>query len=395
MNLSLNYKYAIGGTLVSALFVLSCQISPKDEKKEAPTWSGSMRELEAEIREIMPLVVDMKKFNKPSNKEKIKERVSAIKASAKSVESHPTMPGRDLTMRFISQAFVEDIQKIDEAISSEKWDYARYSLMHVTAYCIECHTRTSSGPSFSSERLESTLASLEPFERGEYLLSTRKYLEALSSFRAYVSSSLEKGTWIMKVDQAIRYSLAITIKYLESPAESKKVLSWLEHPKTPYYLKSNAIAWKRAINEWEQEKDLSYRKSVSQILKHVRKLVHRGNLASSGVEDGAGEVYWMRALSELHRVLSTHLNEEQRGEALYLTGLSYEKMRDLALWNLHENYYESCIRSAQHSVWARRCYDRLEESILIGYSGSSGVRIPHETQRRLLELKKLSETKVQ
>ena len=88
--------------------------------------------------------------------------------------------------------------------------------------------------------------------------------------------------------------------------------------------------------------------------------------------------------------MSMNLTKDQLGEALYLTGLSYEAVRDLAVWSLHENYFESCVRRVPHTSWSELCYRRLEESVYFGFTGSSGLRLPLDVQVRLQELQKLA-----
>jgi hypothetical protein len=106
--------------------------------------------------------------------------------------------------------------------------------------------------------------------------------------------------------------------------------------------------------------------------------------------DKGGDIYYLRALSELHLLMTQQLPPQQIGETLYLTGVSYEAVKDLSIWTLHENYFESCIRTVPKTDWAKKCYKRLEESIYFGYTGSSGTNIPADVQMRLQSLQKLA-----
>lgn len=92
----------------------------------------------------------------------------------------------------------------------------------------------------------------------------------------------------------------------------------------------------------------------------------------------------------LHQIVLADLNKNQLGRALFLTGQGYEMVRDLAIWSLHENYFETCIRRVPHSSWSMSCYKALEESLVIGFTGSSGTKIPYDVQVRLTELGKLA-----
>jgi hypothetical protein len=74
-------------------------------------------------------------------------------------------------------------------------------------------------------------------------------------------------------------------------------------------------------------------------------------------------------------------------EALYLIGESYSPLQELGLWNLQEQYFQACIFEAPHSNLAEKCYERFEESVTVGYSGSSGTHIPTAIKRQLNQLK--------
>jgi hypothetical protein len=63
----------------------------------------------------------------------------------------------------------------------------------------------------------------------------------------------------------------------------------------------------------------------------------------------------------------------------------------MSFWTLHETYYERCIHAAAHSAISKQCFERLSDSITLGYSGSGGTRIPPEIESQLAKLKTLAE----
>jgi len=194
----------------------------------------------------------------------------------------------------------------------------------------------------------------------------------------------------MLVDKAIRYSLAISVKFKRDPKKSLQLVRLvLENEKAPFYLKQNAQSWKMAIEVWSKEKARS-RQTAGDILATVRDLLRKADETTSSSMDKGGDIYYLRALSELHLLMTQQLPPQQIGETLYLTGVSYEAVKDLSIWTLHENYFESCIRTVPKTDWAKKCYKRLEESIYFGYTGSSGTNIPADVQMRLQSLQKLA-----
>ena len=379
-----------------------CESADSKKGEDIPvssgSFSGSMQSLKNSLTDLLPLIMDPKQFNEDANQLKIRKEVSNLVKNSKDISHSPMVQNTDPTLRFVSSAFTEDLKRADESLEAGRREYARYVLMNVTSYCIECHTRTDRGPSFQTPEIEKTLVGLRSIDRAEYLVSTRQFERALVEFRSIIGTENLKDLNLFELDRAIRYSLAISVKFLKDPQKSSEIVDQvLKSPSTPFYLKQSARAWQKAINEWKKEKLSSVQKpqasaGANEVLRTSRTLVEKGRLQQNGVGDRSGDVYFLRAISDLHSLMmnSEKLSPGVRGEGLYLLGLSYSSVRDLGVWALHENYFESCIRQQPHTKWSQACYQKFEESVLAGFSGSSGVRVPLDTQQRLGELKKLA-----
>ena len=382
--------------LVLTLSLIGCQSSnpskesSTDKSEGSPALTGSMKNFKENLNQLLPIVIDTKQFNAPENFEKINQEVANLLQISKQVVHNPQVQKLDPSLRFISTAFNEDLKRAKESLDSGKREFARYTLMNVTAYCIECHTRTSSGPAFNSPQLENGLKDMNPMERGEYLLATRQFDRAFSEFESVIKDSLHKEGNLFDLDRAVRYALSISIKFQRNPKKSLEIAQVIENSdRSPYYLRQSARAWDQAIRAWMKEKPMKGEK-VDELLKHSENLVKEGRKFQMGLADRGGDIFFLRALSDLHLVLRHDLNKNQLGQALYLTGSSYEAVRDLSVWSLHEDYYDSCIRQVPHTDWSEKCYSKLEESIYFGYTGSSGLRLPIDMQIKLDELKKLA-----
>lgn len=354
------------------------------------TFSGNMQELQETLTRLLPLAVDVEQYNAPQNKKRIEKDVKRLLVLSKNVIHSPAATLKDPSIVFISRAFQDDIERIDESLALGKRDFARHSLMNLTAYCIDCHTRTATGPSFRSPALEQSLKKLKPLEKGEFLLATRQFDAALQEFSKVIDAKLKEGSDFADLEKAVRYSLAVTVKYLKDPARSLAVIEKIKKArKAPYYLKQNAAGWETAIRDWAKEPEPE-NNSVPAVLKRVREWISKGQQMQVGMVDRGGDIYFLRALSDLHLILVSQLTPDQLGEALFLTGLSYEATKDLGISNLHENYYESCIRRVPQSSWAKKCFKRYQESVYFGYTGSSGVRLPEDVAKKMDRLKSLA-----
>lgn len=384
---------AIGATVG----FISCSSSDKKSNSvtsEASTqagWSASMQGLKEALTDLLPDIVDQKYYYEADNEVSIKSKVIKLRDVAKAVKHNPSLTERDPSIRFISQAFDEDLQRVVDSLDNGKKEYARYSLLSMSSYCIECHTRTSNGPQFHSPKLEQSISKLGSIEKGEYLLSIREFDKALTELEKGINEQLNSTIDYFALNKAIRYALGVTIKFQKSPEKALHFVNIIESsPKTPYALKQNAKGWRLAIKDWTSEKKTSTT-SAKDSIKKANSLVEKGVRMQSGLVDQGGDIYFLRSLSELHAILNRKdLKKEELGEALYLTGVSYESIREVSFWNLYENYYESCIKTVPHTVWSKKSYKRLEDSVYLGYSGSGGVSIPIEVQKRLQELQEIA-----
>ncbi len=399
-------KNLMGAMIFIGIFIASCQSSsnkndstanlPESSPANVTTaaqnqdFAAQMQGLKKSLVEVLPLVLDPNQFNQEKNQKVILEKVHKMRELSKNVKHIAVKDQKDPSIDFIAQAFTDDLARVEEGLSMGKKEFARYNLLNVTAYCIECHTRTSTGPSFSSNDFEQTLKRLNGLERGEFLLATRQFDSALKEFSQIIDERLEQKSDFFILDKAVRQSLAITVKYLKDPKKSLLITDKLKNSvNTPYYLKQNALGWEIAIKDWMKEKPAKDN-SVKAILKRCQQWEQSAQQDQMTNLDHTGQIYYLRALSDLHLILPTKLTGDELGQALYLAGVGYDSMRDFSLWNLHEDYYESCIRKVPHSTWSEKCYKRFEESAYFGFTGSSGIRIPDDVANRLAELKTLA-----
>lgn len=385
------------------VFLMACSSPQKKDEPvaapepgksiESPALTASMNDMKASLEKLLPLLIDPNAFQDPKNRGDIAAQINWLKDIAGKVSHSPIKQKLDPSFAFLSDGLSDEIKRANEAFASGKSEYTRYSLMNVTSYCIECHTRTSSGPSFTNPEFNDKLGRLKPLEKGEFLLATRQYDLALAEFLKVIEAGSKQGHFL-DLDRAVRYAMAVTVKYMSDPAKTEVVIQKIRSVSNiPYYLKQASLTWTAAVNEWKDELRKAAKKKsakTSETLAKADSLIKRGRQAQMTISDRSGDVYLLRGLSILHQVLVTPLDKAQLGKALYYTGLAYEAVRDLALWSIHENYFETCVRRVPHSTWAMSCYKSLEESLVIGFTGSSGTRLPEDVQARLSELESLA-----
>ncbi|MFN7729686.1 MAG: hypothetical protein ACK5P7_11065 [Bdellovibrio sp.] len=375
-------------TLAGFLLLSACQsptAKPESGTEADPNLPASMQSLKLQMDQMLPLLVEARAFKAPENKANIAARLRTLERISQNVTHSGAMKNQDPTLDLLSRGFHDDIRRSREAFDQGKFDYARSNLISTGGYCIECHTRTNSGPSFQNNEFQQVLTSLGPLDRAEYLLATRQYDAALKEFDTILKNGVKEGTTVFDLDKAAQLALQITVRYQANPDNALMVVNDILNAKdVPYYLKANARLWRSSLQQWKKEKP------TRDPLKKSRELVKQAQETQKSRDDRAGDIEMMRAQALLGPLLGAEKKEERRGEALFLMAQTYESVHDLAISSMHEDYYEACVRQVPHSPWSKRCFEGLEISVRQGFTGSGGTSIPGDVQQKLSELKKLA-----
>ncbi len=354
-----------------------------NSSSETPNWTQDMRAMEKELTELLPLALDAKKFNDEALNDKIKESLHRLKTKAQKVNHNPMTEIEDPSLRFISYDFKEQADLIESSFLEGKKDFARYNLIHISSYCIECHTRNSVGPSFGSEKINDQLKDKSLFDQAEYLTAVRQFDQALAKYKEFLSKEKSNSVDYARLEQSLQSVLSITVKYKKNPSETLKVLDLIKNESNlPFYLKKAIVYWEKDLQAWSHEKtrETTFKSVKSRLEQFQKRKFEQGALS--------GEILLLRSLSELHDLVRRDQKGDQKAELLYLLGWSYSENSNRLFLSLDEKYFETCVRQFPKSKWAQKCYQKLEEITYSSYSGSGGVFIPVDVKAKLDQLKK-------
>lgn len=363
--------------VLTLFFVVAgaCQSSGpvKDsENKKSQSWSESMQSLQANLSDIEPLLFDSKEFNAPKNQAFLKEKIHQLAVVSKKLSHSPTLIHRDPTVRFVASQFSNTLQRADQAFAAGKTDFARYQVMKVTSSCVQCHTRMHQGPEFNFKKTEGFLKKMPVIDQAEFLIASRKFEEAFNLLVKSLEAPGQENIFAGQADRAAGLALMVAVQYEQNQKKASLVVNTIKkNSSMPYFLKNKAQSWEQSISQWKSEK----KKPTT--LAHYRELFKKKK----------SEVEAMRVIPGVLAILSKDLPNDQLGQALLLAGESYEALSDISTMDLHENYYESCIRNQPRSAVSKVCFQRLEESVRMGYTGSSGTHIPLDVEVWLNQLR--------
>ncbi len=387
--------------MLVSLTTASCTSSEKPQLAEASqsegqtsagnsrqlNWSVKMQDLSQALNKLLPLVSDTKAFNDPINEVSIRDATSRLKKLSHQVRALDK-PSADPAFESIARMLDEDLARAVSSLATGNRDYARLTIRESIGYCIQCHTQTSSGPNFPKLQLSFDPSSLSPLGRGDFYAATRQFDRALAAYQEGVKDSDYAKRDIFGWERAVKSALAIAVRYKQSPRESQMIARYVQGNKAaPESLKSAAKSWNLSIADWnKQNKSKRPDSNVALAQKLIDQADARQDVSSPQ------DVPYLRASALLHQWLSENPAKPgqanlERAKALWLAGRAAEASRELNFWTLHERYYELCIDDAPKTETAKACFALLSDSVITGYTGSSGTNLPAEEERRLSRLK--------
>lgn len=400
----LGMKQGLGISLAVCAILIGCSSSNREsqpsgsaEAKPSETWQGKMQSLNATVSELIPYVFDDRQFNDPKNYEKIEEKTKALAGLAHGIDpsqkGSAAAPNQDPAIGFFANQFQGDLARAYESLKSDHRSYAQSVLKTSISYCVSCHTRTDSGPKFNFQTDGSFSAKLRPMDRAKFFTATRNYEGALKEYLGILENPSLGRERPFDIERAARGALAISVRVNKDPKTSRRIAQdVMKRDSTPLFVKSDAESWLKAISEWESDRT-GTASTEPGYLQRVRSLLKRAEKEQRYSADMRGDIYYLRATGLVHDYFQQFPKGKSAAEMFYLAGLSYQALRELGFWTIHEMYFEQCIRQAPHTRLARDCYEQFEQSVLLGYSGSAGLFLPASVGKQLQELRALTTLK--
>lgn len=386
------------------VFCLQLTLNPIAHSKsptQTVTWNKKMQKLYQSLIELMVDISSDQKFNSPSNFKKIENNaktfselahdLSAITRDGKT-KSGETIesPDSDPSIPMIASLFADDTRRAYEALKSNHRAYARTILKTVSGYCVGCHTRTNKGPDFTNLSEKPEVKSLTKLEHAEFMAATRQTDKALAEFDSIISDPKTIKDRPLEWEKAVRYAMAIAVRVKKDPDQALIIADKIINTKeAPTFIRDDATIWKSSIQDWKKEVSRKLMTEEGLYAESLR-LINKAKEVQTFPADRAGDIYFLRVSAIIHDMLRMAPEGPNTANGLLLLGISYEALRDLNLWSLHEFFYESCVRKAPHTDIAKTCFKHYEQAMYHGYSGSGGLAIPKDVKAKLKELESIA-----
>lgn len=340
-------------------------------------WRDTMKQIAKTLGETVPYL-----FTNPvSDQKKLAEKVHKLTEITKNIdlkEIHSIKyPDNDPALPYIAEMFRSDLLRAESALEAGHVSYAQGVLKSSMNYCLACHTRHQPGTQFPLlNAFKEPLKKASWIERIEIEAATRQYDPVLTSVMAQLKEPIAPDMSSLDLERGARVALSILVRIKKDPVRAQLLAKTMEESgKSTVSMKEAARQWQKDIREWQKEQP-----GKTAGLKEAKRLIGESREANSEVRN-------LRATVVLHDYLQTKPSEKDTAEALSLLGKSYRNLGEIGLWNIHELYFAACIDKVPHSALAESCFRDYEESVVLGYSGSSGIHLPKAVRDQLSDMR--------
>lgn len=370
--------------LVVVTVIVSCQ----SFRKRDGSWSGQMQNMSQDIKLLIPYAYDKKAYLDPKNEAVITNALKDLTVQSHKVpeEMGKKFLGDDPIISHSLDHLQSDLQRALSSFSQGQKEYSRSVLKSSMGYCFQCHSLTKIGAEARWDLSDFKNLELTPEEKLDLLVAARKYKEAFEFAEKVISEPGLIKNQPMMFESLLRKHLALSLRISGNPSDTLKDLDRIvKDRELPPYLQKQVKAWRDSLEGWRSVK----KNGRKRFIKLAEERIAKGRRLQEYAYDHAGDVEYIWATDILHRGLRRSPTQETEAKAYYLLGVSYEVLDDLGSYGLHETYYEACIHKYPRSKLAKRCYDRLQASLVQGFSGSAGLSLPADERQRLNHLKDL------
>jgi hypothetical protein len=380
--------------LMIALCALSAPSPAAPQPTPSPQWSEKMRSLYRTLSALMTDVSSDSRFKDPRNRARIQSNAKKLADLAHSLGAKGMAPpDKDPSVGIFARLFADRAHIAYQSIKSGNIDNGRDLLRSIPGYCIACHTRNHSGPSFASLPIEPEGKDLRALERGEFFASTRQYDRALGEFNSVIGDASIASSRPFEWANAVKYALAIAVRVKQDPKLAKEIASKLaSSTHAPFFMRENASKWAASIDDWSREPARTATNEEG-LYSEAVKLLGQAHEIQKYPMDHSADILYLRASAAVHNLLQVGPNGRHAGEGYLMAGICYEVLSSFRIGELQDIYYEVCVRTNPSTSLATACYHRYQESVYAGYTGSGGTHLPRDEKERLKDLEEIANSK--
>lgn len=280
------------------------------------------------------------------------------------------------------------IHQFKESAKMKNFYFAKRGLKTIVAKCITCHAQL---PSEKYGKINGKYVNiLEAEVKSSYDQAMMAYLlrDYKMAINKFMNAVKEYKHDPQIQDRSIRKIIKISFMNTHDKNSLLKDLKAIKpYIKKGTYLSENIEMWEKQILEFKlPASGIGIKKLVKQMLVPIEDEVRLGDPSNEMIK-----LHYMQGV--LSRYMTIEKGKGSTAMALYWLGLIENSFHEDFMFSLGDMYLKRCIKDYSSSEYAMKCYKALEDSYVMGFTGSSGTSIPSDIKKELKNLKKLLKNK--
>ena len=346
----------------------------------------SMQAFRVLVDDLLPYAGSKTAFQDSANHALIHQKLNQLLALAKT-PMHPELRGQDYQMTL--GILVDLLGSALRDFNSMHPERARNRLHWAMSFCISCHSRL---PPTRKIIVDPTLEDIEDaYARARLQYAFREFDRAAQTFQSLIEGYPHSGLSRFQIPQALDYLASIYVRVYQDPVRAYRLFRKLVARKSlPREDRRTLRKWLEDLKIWQDEVEFVLKRaSDREILKRSQDIIGAPlHKQPKLFRDHDHLIRYLRASATLHAFLLERPDTTYAAKAAYLLGICYLNLGSQAFTGLDSAYLKFCIERSPATTVAKQCYGVLEESTLLGYSGSSGTHIPADIETKLRVLAK-------
>lgn len=370
---------------IISVFILTTAVAQAPKNQEVP---AAMVQFLDDIQSLQPYMISKKEFSSSKNKVDIELRLNHLAEIAGQLKHEERLAAPFFEV--MTDVMPQHLREVRDHFKNGHKEYARSMLSSTLDGCSSCHAQVKSKSfhlwKFSPETIKGT-----DFEKAEFLFAVRQYDEALKYYRSTIDhykSTDSVSPFFLDVQEALTRKLSIFVRSKRDLAGAiKEVERDLKHPGFPELIKdllrNDLVSLKELQTVKFPDPATSKSKDVENFAAStLSRHTHGGWIEYRNV------IPHMFVSSILYDFAQQHNVSDVGPGVFYWLAKCEKRISKNYYFPLTEIYLKECINRYPASYEAKLCFNDLEDTIIDGYTGSSGTNVPPEEAEKLNEYRK-------
>ena len=353
-------------------------VTPLSAKEQSI--NQNMKDIFHELTFLYPLALNPGGFR---GKADAKTSLYRLYQSTNSI--HHFDHSKNLGAKYLLSSTKADAKAAWQRFEDQRYEESQFIIRHITENCVACHSLLPSEKAFPLvPRFVQFVNKHDalPSAKARLFMASRQNDKALAIIEEDIQSKSLKHLLFKPEIMTLYFSLL-----LSAPQQYDRGMACLELKlKSSSHAEESVATAKNWIDSLRDLKSMPAENNLVVLAeRHIASSKKLGRFPS----DLNGLVYKIAALKTLERAMEV-ITVPSTLSRIYLLAGEMELQIFQSFWlSKPQNYLETAIHLHPKGINAKKAYDALEQHLVLGYTGTSGVHLPDEVKDRLAGYRKM------